>query len=155
MFACWPHEYNGNTVKTYWFPNPNVRIICDQYDGNGCGNAHDFWDEYKAYYGILNRNFSNWITLNNGNSADRGNLLNLAMAWGMNPIWIYGLDSNVNEGVVQSFCSTAWQTGWLLRLGRTVTVFYQCFGDCTTCNWPDGNWTGYSIQYGSYQWVHY
>ena len=72
----------------------NEYIMCDQYEGNGCGDATDFWNEYKSVYGIPSKNLTNWITLKQSVSYDWDNLLNMASSWSsvgaMNPIWIYG-----------------------------------------------------------------
>ncbi len=148
---CWPNEDDGSTIKTYWFPNPNVRIMCDQYSGNGCGSAHDYWNEYKAYYGIPSRNMTNWISLDY--SSEWGTLLNLANPWGMNPIWIYGGDSDVNEGFFESFANTAWETIWLLRQqGQLVTVWQNTDGTCDPTN---GKWTLVDSYYIAYRWTYY
>jgi hypothetical protein len=157
---CYPHSDNGNTIFTYWFPNSQIRIMCDEYDGNGCGDVHAFWSEFKTYYGQPNRNQTNWISMKPNYSLDWPVLLGLAMTWyngwgACNPIWVYAGDGNVDYSVVLSFCNDAWQAGMLLRSEQQVTVYYQCSGNCTVCNWPSGNWTPYAYFYGPIQWVHY
>ena len=129
----------------------NLYIMCDQYSGNLCGNVHDFWNEYKADYGIPIKNISNFISLNY--SSDWGTLLNLAKPWGMNPIWIYGDDSNINESYFQSFDNTAWQVSWLLRQqGRLVTVWKNVDG---TCDWYNGEWQIVNSYYIGYRYTAY
>ena len=81
--------------------------MCDQYDGNCAGDVHAYWDEYKAYYGIPSRNLSNWISISPSHIEDWVGLLNLASNWGINPIWIYGGDPDVDENILNYFCSTA------------------------------------------------
>jgi len=156
---CYPHYGNVNTLKTYWLVNSNIRIMCDQYDGNPCGDVHAFWDEYKADYGIPSRNLTNFITMEPGHASFWGDLLNVAMAWSysgaMNPIWIWAGSSNVTESTMINFCSTAWQTHWLYRLKKYVTVYWGCAGNCTNCNWPNGNWEITNISYSNSQWVGY
>jgi len=53
------------------FPN-TIIIVCDQYHGNCCGNAGDFWNDYAGYYGItLNpTNFMDVIINNGGGNSD-------------------------------------------------------------------------------------
>ncbi len=155
---CCPNGHLS-TIETYWFPDPNVYIMCDQYEGNCCGNVHDFWNEYKADYGIPSRNISNWISINPGFSQDWGDLLNLATAWGFNPIWIYAGDQSIGENDVQSFCADAWATGWLLRSGAPFTIVWKCTNPspCENCEFPTyGNWYVYDVYYtASAQFYHY
>jgi hypothetical protein len=151
---CYGHEGDGNTIQTYWFPNDRIRIMCDQYDGNGCGTAPDFWDEYKSYYGY-GRNLTDWETLEPGHVNYWTSYLNFMSNTYRVNAWLYANDGGVTESILNDFCNTAWQTGWLLRLERFVTVFYKCTGDCTVCNWPAGTWTSYAWNYGASQWVHY
>ncbi len=160
--TCYPMEDDGNRIETYWFPNQNVRIMCDQYSGNLCGSAHDYWDEYKGYYGMLYRNLTNFITLNpdkSNNGADWGDLLNLASSWYMNPIWVYGLDSNVDESTISYFANTAWSTGYLYELEKQVTTVWKCleYPSCTDCVYPtQGGWYVYESYYtGEQQYVAY
>jgi hypothetical protein len=141
-------------LETYYLNYSNEYIMCDQYPGNWCGDAHDYWNEYKSYYGIPIKNISNWISFNNSN--DWGTLLNLAAPWGMNPIWIYANDSFVNDSYFQSFANTAWETGWLSEYEVQYTVYWDCVGSCTVCNYPnEGNWTVQNIVYGPYQYINY
>ncbi len=138
---------NGQAMW-YLMQYSNTYIMCDQYNGDFCGNAHDYWNEYKAYYGIPNKNFTNWISLGSSYTSDWGDLLNVAMAWSaygaMNPLWIYGSNNNVDESRINQFCSTAWQTGWLLRLAKEYEIIWKCESPspCTNCDWfnHEGSW---------------
>ncbi|MGB8317857.1 MAG: hypothetical protein WCE54_07015, partial [Ignavibacteriaceae bacterium] len=149
---------------------PNIYIAGDQY-GHGCslcGNVHDYWDEYKAYYG-LNKNITNFISVASPSTNDWGDLLNLASAWGMDPIWVYAGGTKVyndvcayhweypDESRVAQFCVTAWQTHWLLRYSRYVTERWICNSPnpCINCDWPDGSWTLDYAYTTDYQWVLY
>jgi hypothetical protein len=146
-------QSDGSLVKAHWLPNPNVYIMCDTYNGDGCGDVNGYWNDYKSFYGIPSRNISNFISMSSGHSGDWSNLLTLAMAWGKNPIWIYAGDSDVNESVVQNFCSTAWQALWLLRWQHVlVTVWENTDG---LCDWPNGNWKIVESYYDGYRWEHY
>jgi hypothetical protein len=148
----------------------NTYIMCDQYGhcGNICGNTHDFWDEYKAYYGIPVKNLTNWITLWSQAINDWGDLLNLATPWGMNPVWVYAGDATscdpsdyIDESRVASFSNKAWMTGWLLKYAGEYRYIWKCTnpGECPNgCDWPEsGNWYLQEIDYipGSAQYLHY
>lgn len=119
-----------------------------------CGSVHDYWDKYKAEYGVPNKNISNWINAWDSHSADWGDLLNLASAWGMNPIWIYAYD--VNQNVLFQFCNAAWQTHYLYRYGRHIVERWKCQSpNCLDCDWPDGQWTLDVSYVDAYQWFEY
>ncbi|MFZ0453347.1 MAG: hypothetical protein WAM24_06305, partial [Ignavibacteriaceae bacterium] len=152
---------------------PNIYIMGDQYGHScsWCGNVHEYWDEYKAYYG-LNKYITNFISIASPSTNDWGDLLNLASAWGwgMDPIWVYAGGTKIyndicayhweypDENRVALFCSTAWQTHWLLRYSRYVTERWICLSPnpCTTCHWPDeGQWIlDYAYTFDS-RWVVY
>jgi hypothetical protein len=157
---CWGQMDNGDEIKTNFLINSNTYIMCDMYNGTDCGSVHTYWDRYASCYGQPSKNLTNFITMRPDCSPDWPVLLSVALSWlngwgACNPIWIYALDSNVNESVVLSFCNIAWQTNWLLRYERQVTVYYSCTGNCTVCNWPYGNWTVTNTVYGPAQWVLY
>jgi hypothetical protein len=151
---CYFTSGNKHSIWNYYLNKPNVFIMCDQYDGNWCGDASSFWQKYKSVYGVPFRNFSNWITLDSDNINDWKDLLNLASSFGMNLLWIYGLDKNVDESRISEFCSNAWQEGWLLRLEKNLVVVYKCTNPY--CHWPDkGEWAIYSAYYADQQYVPY
>lgn len=159
---CFGVSGNGTYIQDYYFTSSNLYILCDQYAGNCCGSAHDFGDEYKSFYGMPYRNWTNWLSLDH--SAQWGDLLNVAMAWStsegaFNPVWIYGDDSDVNEGFFESFANTAWQTGWLLRFEKQMVIEYKCLDQnpCTNCVWPNqGSWYIYDSWYtGQQQYISY
>ena len=161
--SCWPDPYsNGWKMKAYLSAYPNMYIY---FDGGKtttlCGNAHDYWDEYKSYYGMPVKNLTNQIFLAY-KAENWGDLLNVAMAWsaygGFNPIWVYADEGPENEGTVTGFCLNAWQTHWLLRYARHVVVTWICTSSnpCVNCAWPDvGNWHIASSYIDNYAWFEY
>jgi hypothetical protein len=155
----WQHGNGPDIWENYLDWCPNARIMCDQYNANAWGSVHDFWNEYKAYYGIPSRNISNLISMKPDYSADWGDLLNLATPWGMNPIWIYADYGSVTESTVNSFCSIAWETGWLLRQEKQYTTDWKCLSSpCSSqCAWPNkGTWIDYETFYtGESRYVSY
>ncbi|MHB9004812.1 MAG: hypothetical protein ACYC6C_12280 [Coriobacteriia bacterium] len=151
---AYPPSGDGGTIWDDYLLNPSIYIMCDKYtDGNFNGDAHDYWNKYKVYYGIPYANISNWLSF--ASTFDQGDLLNVASAWGMNPIWVYGDDNFVNDSYFQTFANTAWITGWLLRQEKYLTIVYTCGG--LDCNWQNqtGTWTVYSANYSDSTYVSY
>jgi hypothetical protein len=138
-----------NIIKS----SDNVYIQCDQYDGNCCGNAADYWDVYMNFYGI-NTNVSNWISVfqNDGNhyeyfpctstkSSDWSTLFNRANSYGMNNIWLYalGMTDLIN---FNKFLTAAWANGWLLQKQMRIVAVFKCNNPdpCANCRQSGGNW---------------
>ena len=73
---------------------------------------------------------------------------------GITDVWLFA-DNYGDLDLLQQFSYAAWANAWLFRMEQYVIVVYQCAGNCTTCNWPYGNWEITNIYYGSQQWVNY
>jgi hypothetical protein len=160
--CIWFPGNDGAEMKLYLNTFSNLYIYFDGGKSTTlCGNVHDYWDEYKAFYGIPVKNYTNQIFLAY-HSENWGDLLSLAMAWSiygaMNPIWVYADDGSENESMVTNFCYAAWQTHWLLQSAHHYVVTWQCnsLDPCVYCQWPDeGNWHIIYQTIDDYQWMSY
>ena len=148
---------NGNYLITYFFPNSNVHIMCDQYAGNGCVSPHQYWDRYKSDYGYQQRNKSNWVSLDY--SFDWVELLTVAKGYSspgyFDHFWVYGDDPDVNESFIQLFDSYAYSTGWISNYQLQAVNVYQnqTVGSCT---FPGSNWQLINTYYtGVSRWAHF
>lgn len=148
----WPST-DGSEMAGY--EANNTRIMCDQYVGTIYGDPLDYWNKYTENYGTAFF-IAGWLN----NTQDLENwwgssfsLVNNSLT-NISQIWLYALNTG-NESLVESFCETAWQNGWLLRLEKETEIIWKCTNSqpCTNCNWNNnqGNWYIYDSFYTGQQ----
>ncbi len=149
------------TVSSWHSPNypyenlvsiPIVYIMDDFYKGD----VTSAWTDFKNGYG--SKNVANWISLEDNQDgtgySDYSQCFGAANRLGLSDIWLYALDYNRID-LLEQFSYSAWANSWLSRMEQYVTIEWSCSGNCTTCNWPNGNWYVTDIYYGTQQWVNY
>ena len=105
------------------------------------------WEYYKNKYGSKSK--SNWIAAHR-DAAEFSDLLGKAQNLGLNEIWFYQNQNNM-ESVIQQYCLNAWVKGFLKRYVQKVTRYYTCIEhDCEICS-EGGTWILYNTIYGNIQ----
>ncbi len=123
------------------YQGSNYYVMCDTYAADACGSPCDYWNEYTNYYSPAHV-FSNWLD-------------NVLAHWGywdccfklangtdqnINQIWLWAGTGDLTA--LQSFCTDAWENGWLLRQEKQIEIIWKCdtSNPCTNCIWPYGIW---------------
>ncbi len=154
------YEPNGNPYFP-WYQSAirqtyNSYIMCDQYQD---GQSY-MWQHYSApnYFGTDRANIGgNWVDYNHDYSENMySTLFSVANNLGINQIWFYADDPSDPSNGLNAFLYAAWANGWLLKCLRQFYVEYKCNGDCTNCDWPNGNFYIARIWYtGLVQYIAY
>ncbi len=140
-------NYDGSDIQSY-LVYPNMGIMSDQYYlDDPCGTMVDYWNEYFNYYNPYS--FADMMDNTMNNAGGWGSCFNWASAH-INNIWLYASNTG-DESVIQNFCQTAWETGWLYRLENQFLIIWKCSSPspCTNCNYQtgQGNWYVYDSFY--------
>ena len=157
----------GGTLKdqiAQYFPN-TIRIFCDQYHGNCCGNVGWFWNDYANFYGTT-LNPSNFmdVLINNGGgtaecwpsftSTDFTSLFTNYNSHGDNTAWLYAGNLHGLSDVINYIVNVAYQRAhWVVRQYRYLIETWQ--NTDGTCDWPNGEWKLVSSHYSSFGWIFY